>query len=64
MPIASAMTSRSCTGTKAAPNTGAAMKAAPGRIIATIHSQSCASTPAKPAGIIASAQESGRRSRW
>jgi hypothetical protein len=35
-----------------------------GRIIATIHSQSCASTPAKPAGIIASAQGSGRRSRW
>ena len=28
--------------------------AAPGRIIASIHSHNCASTPAKPAGIIAS----------
>ena len=50
MPIASATISRSCTGTKVAPKTGAARKAAPGRIIATSHSQSCASTPAKPVG--------------
>ena len=42
MPTASATTSRNCTGTAAMPNTGAARKAAPGRIIATIHSQSCA----------------------
>ena len=37
-PTASAITSRSCIGTLVAPNTGAAMNAAPGRIIASIHS--------------------------
>ena len=42
-PTASAITRRSCTGTFAAPNTGAAMKAAPGRIIPSIHSWSIAS---------------------
>src|SRR5690606_22185787 len=52
-PTASAITSRSCTGTFAAPNTGAAMKAAPGRIIPSIHSWSIASIFGMSAGFIA-----------
>src|SRR3546814_3027140 len=52
-PTASAMTRRSWTGTLAAPNTGAARKAAPGRIIASIQSWSIASTLGMSAGFIA-----------
>src|SRR3990167_1167907 len=51
-PTASAITSRSCTGTLVAPNTGAAMKAAPGRIIPSIHSWSIASIFGMSAGFI------------
>src|SRR3546814_17695156 len=47
------MKRRSWTGTLAAPNTGAARKAAPGRIIASIQSWSIASTLGMSAGFIA-----------
>src|SRR5512139_1818051 len=60
MPMARLRMTRICTGTAAAPKTGAATKAAPGRIIAMSHSQSCASTPAKPGAIMAPAEGFGR----
>src|SRR3546814_14976786 len=51
-PTASAMTRRSWTGTLAATNTGAARKAAPGRIIASIQSWNIASTLGMSVGFI------------
>src|SRR3990167_3926931 len=51
-PTASAITSRSCTGTLDAPNTGAAMNQAPGGIIPSIHTLSIASIFGRSAGFI------------
>src|ERR1700754_5196797 len=50
MPIATAITKRTCTGTAVWPNKGAAKKAAPGRIAATSSSHRLVSTPAKAGG--------------